>query len=142
MRHMTYLSRLLNENYVTTLDLGNETVEVFQNPDSLELQQCMGKQYPDCRGLVMADTGDLYIWSYSLNEETPGSLVAHGPVIKKMDWESRPFIPIVLDQRENEIYVSTWELGQSPIKMKMPEIIKYLATNKEVLATGLKPPQS
>lgn len=142
MSYLNYIRRVLNEEYIDTLELGNETIEVFKNPDGLELEQCMGKRYPDCRGLVMADTGDLYIWSYSLNEETPGSIVAHGPVIKKMGWQSRPFIPVVLDQRKGEVYISTWELGQSPIKMNIHQIIDFIGKNKEILGTGLTPPSA
>lgn len=139
MNFQKYISRILNESYETTLDLGNEIVEVFKNPDSYELEQCMGKQYKDARGLVMADTGDLFTWTTSLHDDTPGSIVAHGPVIKKMKWESRPFIPIVLDQVKGEVYISTWEISQSSVqrKMSIPEINEYLAKNPHVKSLGM-----
>ena len=116
MNSKQYIDCLL-ESWNKTLAFGEYAVEIFKNPDSEELKDCLSDDYHSCRGLIMTDTEDLYIWPDYISKDYNLGVAEHGVVISKMKWSGKPFITIMLDQ-DKKITFSSWNYRKSSLNIK------------------------
>jgi hypothetical protein len=132
-----YLNRILNEKYLETQKLSDHVIEIFKNPTKDEVKDVclLDPNYFSCRGVILNDTQDLFIWTSDIGKIYKGDIVEHEYVIRK-NWKDRPFIPVMLDPDNKIVDFSSWYFKESSLKAEDKEVLDIISKNKHVKSLG------
>jgi hypothetical protein len=130
-------TKFMSEKYDSLIKVGDTTTTLFKNPDTGEMNECFGDEGA-ARGMLLTDTGDVYAWTLKSETNDYQGIVDHEEMLYKMDWMSRPFIPLVFDSTNKTVLMSNYYFAKSPLhgKKSREQLIKIIESNKNIQSLG------